>query len=92
MNSTTNILTTKHNLKIKNTSLIEVGLDIGGSLTKIAVSVKKEIDMEILKRLKNEIEFMDHLELEQNIIFFILLQTANFVSEGIDLLKSKLAH
>jgi tartrate dehydratase alpha subunit/fumarate hydratase class I-like protein len=88
MNSIDSTLKTTHNLKIKNCNPIEVGLDIGGSLTKMAVSIKKEYS-EIIVKLKEEIEFLDEIQMEENIILIKLMQTINFSSEGRDFLKSK---
>ena len=79
-----------HNLKINNGNTIEVGLDIGGSLTIFAISIKKDdLCQELISKLKEEIEFSDQIELKENIIFMILMQTHNFRTEGKDLLKSK---
>jgi len=78
-----------HNLRIKNDNIIEVGLDIGGSLTKIAISISKEYP-ELVNKLKEELEFSEQIELEKNMILFKLIQTVKFDSEGRDLLKSKI--
>ena len=53
MDSNYSSSSSNHNLKIKNDNIIEVGLDIGGSLTKIAVSVSKEYP-ELVNKLKEE--------------------------------------
>jgi hypothetical protein len=87
MNSLINSI---HNLKIKNSNSVEVGLDIGGSLTKFAISIKKDdLCQELINKLKEGIEFLDEIELKDNIILMILMQTINFATEGKDLLKSK---
>lgn len=88
INSTSNIT---HNLKIKNSIPIEVGLDIGGSLTKMAVSIKKKFP-DLVSSLKQNIEFLDEIQMEENIILIKLIQTVNFSSEGRDLLKSKITY
>ncbi len=87
MDSNYSSSSSNHNLKIKNDNLIEVGLDIGGSLTKIAVSVSKEYP-QLVNKLKEELEFSEQIELDKNIILFKLIQTVKFDPEGRDLLKS----
>jgi hypothetical protein len=89
MNSIDSKSNISHHLKIKNGNPIEVGLDIGGSLTKMAVSVRKECS-DLVTRLKEDIEFFDQIDLKENIILIKLFQTINFSSEGIDLLSSKI--
>ena len=89
MDSNYSSSSSNHNLRIKNDNIIEVGLDIGGSLTKVAVSVSKEFP-DLVSKLKEELEFSEQIELDKNTILFKLIQTVKFDSEGRDLLKSKI--
>jgi hypothetical protein len=73
-------------LEFKNNKDIVLGLDIGGSLTKLAVIVKKE---KIGSDFLTKYEFIEEVVLNGYILYIRLLQTNSFETEAIPLLKSK---
>ena len=77
----------KNFLKIKNIQNIKVGLDIGGSLTKLAVAVHKEMtDGGIRTKLK-KFDFIEEIELEENYLFIKHFSTNKFKTETLQFLK-----
>jgi hypothetical protein len=72
-------------LQFKTSSPLSIGLDIGGTLTKITILVIKEC---LNNNFNIEYDFQESLELPQHYLFFKYIQTAAFKSEGINLLKS----
>ena len=77
----------KNLLKFKNSKSINIGLDIGGSLTKVAIYFNKT-NYELYNVLKNEYDFVDEVEFEDNFLYIKNFQTSKFASETIDFLKS----
>jgi hypothetical protein len=72
-------------LQFKTSSPLSIGLDIGGTLTKISVLIDKDI---ITNNFCTDYDFKDNLELPQQYLYFKYFQTASFISEGINFLKS----
>jgi hypothetical protein len=71
-------------IAFKNLKDIRIGLDIGGTLTKLTVIVKKEKhDPDFL----NKYEFMEEIELDEHFLYIKLLQTIQFKIEVIECLK-----
>ncbi len=87
-----NVLNTAKNmLKIKNSSLVKVGLDIGGSLTKVSVALSKESDaIPIREIFLKEFQFAEEIELDDNYLYIKLMLTHMFKTEIVEFLKSKL--
>lgn len=77
----------KKMLKFKINSNIQIGLDIGGSLTKMAIFLSKSFHIKKSEFLK-EFECNDHLELDDNHLFIKLFQTNKFNPETIEFIKS----
>lgn len=78
----------KHILKLINNAGIKVGLDIGGSLTKLSVALHKESgSFELRKKFKSEFDFIDEIELNENYLFIKNFQTAKFKTDTIEFLK-----
>ncbi len=85
MNSITNH---KNILKIINKGTIKVGLDIGGSLTKLAVALHKESEINSIRsKFKSEFEFMEEIELDENYLYIKNFQTSKFKTETVDFLR-----
>jgi len=82
-------------LKISNRNFIKIGMDIGGSLTKIVVALSNANPadpaydkLNFRKNLQNNFEFLEELEIEDNYLFIRLFNTNNFNTEILDFLKS----
>ena len=72
-------------LQFKTSSPLSIGLDIGGTLTKISVLINKEI---ITNNFGTDYDIKESLELPQHYLYFKYFQTTAFKSEGINFLKS----
>lgn len=77
-------------LKIKNSNLVKIGLDIGGSLTKLAVALSKDnsVDSDLRQKFHKDLEFLEEIELEENYLYIRLFQTNKFSVDFVDFLKS----
>ncbi len=76
----------KKSLEFKTLAPLTIGLDIGGTLTKISVLINKKLRK---SNFETEYDFKDSLELNEQYLYFTYIQTAAFKIEGINLLKSK---
>jgi hypothetical protein len=76
-----------HPLKFKNTNKITLGLDIGGTLTKLSVTLLKELNT--TNEFLTKYGFTEELELDEHFLYIKLLQTNKFEEEGIPLFKSR---
>jgi len=74
-------------LKFKTNSNMRIGLDIGGTLTKIAIYLSKSIPYKRNEFIK-DFECNDHIELDNDHLFIKQFQTNRFNPEAIDFLKS----
>ncbi len=73
-------------LEFKSIAPLSIGVDIGGTLTKISVLISKDV---IKPNFNTEYDFKESLELPQHYLYLKLIQTDSFKTEGIDFLKSK---
>lgn len=73
--------------KLKKNKNIQVGLDIGGTLTKIAIYISKSIPYNKNEFVK-DFNCNEHLEFDNDHLFIKHFQTNKFNIEAIDLLKS----
>lgn len=81
---------TKSFLKIKNSSLVKVGLDIGGTLTKVSVALSKENSgLKIRDAFHKEFQFLEEIELDDNYLFIKLIPTLDFSLEIVKFMNSK---
>lgn len=77
------------NLKLRNFNGFHVGLDIGGSLTKVAIALNKE-NVNLNNKILNNFEFSDNFNIEDKTFFIKMYKTSKFQSETLPFLKSKL--
>ena len=83
-----NTMTTKGMLKFLDFNKIKVGLDIGGSLTKLAVALNKEESNKVIRnRFNNEFDFLEEIELEENFLYIKNFQTNKFKTDTVSFLK-----
>jgi len=75
-------------LKFKSNTNIQIGLDIGGTLTKIAIYLSKSIILQPSEFFR-EFECYDHIEFDNDHLFIKLFQTSKFNPEVIEFLKSR---
>lgn len=76
-------------LKIINHNILKIGLDIGGSLTKLSVALnKKEANDITRKKFLDEYGFFEEIELEENFLYIKNFQTNKFNSETLNFLHS----
>lgn len=75
-------------LKFKTNNNIQIGLDIGGTLTKMAIYLSKSMAYKKNEFLK-DFDCNDHIELDHDHLFIKQFQTNKFNPEAIDFLKSK---
>lgn len=80
---------TKRLLKFKYNNTIQIGVDIGGTLTKMAVFLSKSHPIK-KKDFFDDFGFSDHIELDDNHLFIKLFHTNKFNPEAIDFIKSKI--
>ena len=81
-------MTTKGMLKFLDFNKIKVGLDIGGSLTKLAVALNKEESNKVIRnRFNNEFDFLEEIELEENFLYIKNFQTNKFKTDTVSFLK-----
>jgi hypothetical protein len=73
-------------LEFKSIAPLSIGVDIGGTLTKISLLINKNV---IKKNFNSEYDFIEPFELEQHYLYLKLIQTDSFKTEGIEFLKSK---
>jgi hypothetical protein len=76
-------------LNFKNNHNVIVGLDIGGSLTKLSIMINKSLNSQEGGFL-TKYEFLEEIDLENNFLYIKLILTSNFNTEGISLLKSRI--
>ncbi len=74
-------------LKFKYNTNIQIGLDIGGSLTKMAIYLSKSMNLK-KNEFFNDFDCVDHIEFDENHLFIKLFQTNKFNPDAIDFLKS----
>lgn len=74
-------------LKFKSNTNIQIGLDIGGTLTKMAIYLSKTMPYKKNEFFK-EFECNDHIELDNDHLFIKQFQTNKFNPEAIEFLKS----
>ena len=83
-----NTMTTKGMLKFLDFNKIKVGLDIGGSLTKLAVALNKEESNKVIRnRFNNEFDFLEEIELEENFLYIKNFQTNKLKTDTVSFLK-----
>jgi pantothenate kinase len=70
--------------QFKNHNSIRVGLDIGGTLTKLSITIKKENE---LSDFLTKFDFFEKIELDKHFLYIKLLQTNRFDVEVIECLK-----
>ncbi len=75
-------------LKFKTNTNIQIGLDIGGTLTKMAIYLSKSIPCN-RKAFQQDFECNDHIELDHDHLFIKQFHTNKFNPEAIDFLTSK---
>ena len=75
----------KNFLKLANNQ-VQIGLDIGGTLTKMSICLSKS---NLEKNEFLEFDSLERIELEDNILFIKLFPTNKFDPDAIDFLKSK---
>ena len=80
---------TKGLFTINNSGLLKIGLDIGGSLTNIAVALAKREEYESIRnQFKLKFSFLEEIEIEDNFLYIGLFQTNKFNIDIIEFLNS----
>jgi len=74
-------------LKFKTNANIQIGLDIGGTLTKMAIYLSKSIPYKKTEFFQ-DFECNDHIELDHDHLFIKQFQTNKFNPEAIEFLIS----
>lgn len=69
------------------TNQIQVGLDIGGTLTKMSLRLSKSFNEK--NEIYKEFDSLERIEIDDNLLFIKLFQTNKFNPEAIDFLQSK---
>lgn len=76
----------KKTLEFKSLAPLSIGLDIGGTLTKISVLISKNIKK---SNFDTEYDFKESIQLSEFCLYMKLVQTDLFKTEGLTFLKSK---
>ena len=74
------------NSTLRKFNILQIGMDIGGSLTKIAIVLQKE--KSDLRKLFSEFGNLEEVELNDHYIYIINFSTSKFRTETIPFLKS----
>jgi type II pantothenate kinase len=78
----------RKSLKIINGNLLKIGLDIGGSLTKLSVILHKESASDIIRnKFLKDYGFFEEIDLEENFLYIKNFPTSKFNSDTINFLK-----
>jgi activator of 2-hydroxyglutaryl-CoA dehydratase len=75
----------KKSLVFKTEAPLSIGLDIGGTLTKISLIINKKL---VKSNFAIEYDFIESLELNEQYLYLKNIQTGTFENEGINLLRS----
>lgn len=75
-------------LRMKNINLFEIGLDIGGSLSKVAICLNNK-NIDIRNNVKKNYDYVEEVELDDKYLFIKFFQTSKFQLDGISFLRSK---
>ena len=78
----------RKSLKIINSNLLKIGLDIGGSLTKLSVALHKNSVTDMMRtKLLNDYGFFEEIDVEENFLYIKNFQTNKFNSDTMNFLK-----
>lgn len=76
------------NLRLRNINSLQIGLDIGGSLTKIAIASNSQ-NTNMNNNFTNNFDFIDKFNIDDKTFFIKMYKTAKFQTEALPFLKSK---
>lgn len=84
-------LVIRNKLEFRDSDEMHIGIDIGGSLTKIAIIIKKEnLIKAVIDMIKLSYHDYEEIYLDNNYLLIIHFLTNNFYSEILTFLKSNI--